>query len=218
MANVGAADQTRGQMTETQKMIACEYCGLIQSVDSIPRKEIAKCARCRLVVQRRKPDSLKRTLALVLAALLLYFPANLIPILRAEYHGARTQTRLFDGIQSLFQKGNYVVGCLVLTTSIVAPGFKLVGLALLCASARLGRGQKFRTRVYRTVQMIDPWSMLPVTLLALVVSLVELGKVAAVQPGPGLFAFAGMVGLTSWASLTFDPRIIWNREDLPQGD
>ncbi len=196
-------------MTNGQEMIACGACGLIQAVDAIPPGEIAKCARCRLVLQRRKPDSLNRTLALAVGALLLYFPANLAPILRAGYLGAHTQTKLFDGIQALFQKGNYMVGGLVFTTSILAPGLKLVGLVLLCLSLRWARGQKWRPFIYRGIQIVDPWNMLPVTLLALVVALTELGQVASVHAGPGLFAFAGMVGLATWASLTFDPQLLW---------
>ncbi len=71
------------------------------------------------------------------------------------------------------------------TTSILAPGIKLVGLVLLCLSLSLARGLKFRTTVYRIIQICDPWNMLPVTLLALVVAIAELGQVATVHPGPG---------------------------------
>ncbi len=198
-------------MADTQTMVACGACGLIQDLEAIPSGRIAKCPRCRLVLQRRKPDSRARTLALALAALLLYFPANLVPILSAEYLGAQTRTKLFDGIQALFQKGNYLVGGLVFTTSILAPGIKLVGLVLLCLSLRLPGWLKFRTFVYKIIQICDPWNMLPVTLLALVVAVVELGQVATVHPGPGLFAFAGMVALTTWAGLTFDPKILWEK-------
>jgi paraquat-inducible protein A len=209
MADLGARYKTGRQMRNPGSLVACGACGLIQVVDAIPSGKIAKCTRCRLVLQHRKPDSRARTLALALAALLLYFPANLVPILSAEYLGAQTRTKLVDGILALFQKGNYLVGGLVFTTSILAPGLKLVGLVLLCLSLRQARWLKVRSWVYNLVQICDPWSMLPVTLLALVIALVELGQVANVHPGPGLFAFAGMVALTSWASLTFDPEILW---------
>lgn len=197
-------------MRHAQNMVACDACGLIQVVGPIPPGELAKCARCRLVLQQRKPDSRARTLTLALAALLLYIPANLLPILSAEYLGAHTKTKLFDGIQALFQKGNYLVGGLVFTSSILAPGLKLVGLVLLCLSVRRLRWLKFRTFLYKLIQICDPWNMLPVTLLALVVAIAELGQVAKVHPGPGLFAFAAMVGLTSWAGFTFEPKILWD--------
>lgn len=189
----------------------CEACGLIQIVNGPPPGTLAKCARCRLALQRCKPDSHRRTLALALAALLLYLPANLLPILRAGYLGAHTQTRIFDGVQALFQKGNYLVAGLVFTTSIVTPGIQIAGLLVLCATLRWPGRERFRTWIYKIIQMSGPWNMMPVTLLAIAVSLIELGKVATVHPGPGAFSFAGMVIVTSCALLSFDPQLIWEQ-------
>ncbi len=191
------------------RLVACGTCGLVQTVGDLPRGTLAKCARCRLALRRRKPDSRRRTLALVLAALILYFPANLTPILKAAYLGAHEQTKLFDGIQALFQKGNYLVAGLVFATSIIAPGIQLVSLLTLCVTLRWRGWERYRTLTYKLIQICDPWNMVPVTLLAMMVALAELGQVATVHPGPGVFAFAGMVLLTSCAFLTFDPQLIW---------
>ncbi|HWH72109.1 MAG TPA: paraquat-inducible protein A [Candidatus Sulfotelmatobacter sp.] len=191
------------------RTVACEACGLIQVVDELPRGALARCARCRLTLQHRKPDSRRRTLALALGAFILYFPANLSPILKAAYLGAYTESKVFDGIHALFQKGNYLVAGLVFTTSIIVPGVKIIGLLLLCLTLRWPQWQQFRTWTYRTIQFCDPWNMLPVTLLAIFVSLAELGEVATVHPGPGVFAFAGMVILLTCADQTFEPQLIW---------
>ena len=218
MVELGAGHQI-GELkpvTTAQQIVECGACGCVQVLEPIPPGEIAKCERCRLVLERRKPDSRNRTLALALAALLLYIPANLAPILRAEYLGARTQTKLFDGIEALFQKGNYVVGGLVFTTSILAPGLKLVALCVLCLSTRLHHWQRSRTFVFKALQLLAPWAMLPVTLLALAVALAELGQVATVHPGPGVFAYAGMVALATWAGYTFDKQIVW--ENISVGE
>lgn len=196
-------------------LVACGNCGLLQAVQTVPRGALARCARCRLALARPKPNSRNRTLALALAALILYFPANLAPILKGEFLGAVEEAKTFDGIAALFQKGNYLVAGLVFTTSILVPGVKIVSLLLLCLTlGRPGR-QKFRTLTYKVIQISDPWNMLPVTLLALIVALVELSMVATVHPEAGVFAFAGMVILTTCASATFDPRLIW--EEGKQG-
>ncbi len=192
-----------------QQLAACGACGLIQVVDPVPSRAIAKCARCRLVLQRPKTDSRRRTLGLALAAFMLYLPANLWPILSAEYLGAREKTRIFDGIYALFLKGNYLVSGLVFTTSILVPGIQIVALLLLCLTLGGPGWQRFRTLTYRALQIINPWNMLPVTLLAVVVAFAELGQVATVHPEPGAFAFAGMVVLTTSASAAFDPQLIW---------
>ncbi len=193
-----------------QKTVECGACGLVQALDGVTEGTLAKCARCRLVLEHPKPDSRKRTLALALAALILYLPANFFPILKAGYHGAHEETKMFDGIQALFEKGNYLVAGLVFTTSILAPGIKISGLLLLCLTLHRVGWRQFRTITYRIVQVGDPWSMLPVTLLAMVVSLEELGQVATVHPGPGVYCFAGMVVLTWFASRAFDPQLIWD--------
>lgn len=192
------------------KIFACGTCGLIQSVPERFGGGRLRCARCGLVLYPRKPDSRRRTLALALAALILYFPANLFPIVRTEYMGTLTKTTIFDGIQGLFRGGNYFVGSLVFTTSILTPAIKIVGLILLSISIGWPRWLRVRTWVYRTIQIVDPWNILEVTLLAILVAVAELGKVATVHPGAGVFSFAGVVILTICATITFDPRLMWD--------
>ncbi len=196
------------------EVVVCGTCGLIQNMAASPAETMARCARCRFALHPRKTDSRRRTLALAIAALILYFPANLFPITKTQYMGTMTKTTIFDGIQGLFQKGNYFVGALVFTTSILTPAIKIVGLLFLSATVGWPRWLTFRTRLYRTIQIIDPWNILEVTLLAILVAVAELGKVATVHPGAGVFSFAGVVILTICATITFDPRLMW---DLPKG-
>lgn len=192
------------------EIVACGTCGLLQRVEPPLPGTIARCTRCNFEVRRRKPDSRKRTFAFALAALLLYLPANLFPIVTTEYWGAQEKTTIFDGIQGLFQKGNYFVGGLVFTTSILTPALKIIGLLFLSITLPWPRWQKFRTWTYKIIQLVDPWNMLEVTLLALLVAIAELGQVATVHPGAGVFSFAGVVVLTICATITFDPRLIWD--------
>nr|WP_279342384.1 paraquat-inducible protein A [Geotalea sp. SG265] len=168
------------------------------------------CVRCGFVVHRRKPDSRSRTLALALGALVLYFPANLFPIVTTEYWGMQEKTTIFQGISGLFKQGNYFVGSLVFTTSILTPALKILGLLFLCITLKWPHWQKFRTWVYKIIQVIDPWNMLEVTLLAILVAVAELGEVATVHPGAGVFSFAAVVVLTISATVTFDPRLVWD--------
>jgi paraquat-inducible protein A len=166
----------------------------------------------------RKIDSRSRTLALALGAFVLYFPANLLPIVETDYWGMHERTTIFDGIHGLFQTGSYFVGCLVFTTSILSPALKIVGLLLLSLTLPWRRWSKFRAWVYKCIQIVDPWNMLEVTLLAILVSLAEMGKIATVHPGAGVFSFAGVVVLTICATIAFDPRLIWHSTEQKQGD
>lgn len=192
------------------EIVTCGTCGFLQRMPPTPAGTRAKCARCHFEIHRRKPDSRSRTFALALGALVLYFPANLLPIVEVDYWGMHEKTTIFDGIHGLFVGGSYFVGALVFTTSILTPGLKIIGLLSLSITQPWGGWEKFRAWIYRIIQIVDPWNMLEVTMLAILVSLAEMGKIATVHPGAGVFSFAGVVVLTLCATLTFDPRLIWD--------
>lgn len=191
-------------------MVSCPTCAQLQVVDRLPVGTVAKCARCGFTLYRRKPNSRARTAALAAAAFILYFPANIFPIVTTYYWGLHQKTTIFDGIHGLFQRGSYFVGGLVFTTSILTPIIKILGLLLLAVTLKWDRWKNIRTWTYRIIRIVDPWNMLEVTLLAILVSIAELGKIATVHPGAGVFSFAAVVVLTIAATLTFDPRLIWD--------
>lgn len=194
-----------------EKVVSCQTCGLVQRMDAEPptgSKVI--CPRCNFVIHRRKPDSRTRTFCLALAALILYFPANLFPIVTTEYWGMQERTTIFQGIKGLFEQGNFIVGSLVFTTSILTPGIKILGLLFLSITLPWRRWKRFRCWLFKIIKFIDPWNMLEVTLLAMLVSIAELGEVATVHPGAGVFSFAAVVVLTICATITFDTRLVWD--------
>ena len=200
-----------------QEMLCCPSCGLTLRVDDPARGERAECPRCGSTVREGPHGSLQLTAALALAALTLYIPANIYPILRMNFYGAYSESTVWDGVVSLAQSGQYFVALIVLLASIVIPLFKLAGLLYLVAAARfdLGRRLRSRARLYRLIDVVGPWAMLDVFLLAVLVALVKLGQIATILPGPGLIAFTAVVVLTMFASASFDPRLIWGRRSGP---
>lgn len=199
-----------------EHIVCCDTCGLVQRMDDLPAGTRALCARCNFEVRRRIPDSASRSLALALGAAILYVPANIYPIVSVDYWGMHQTTTIFQGVHGLFRTGSYIVGTLIFCTSILTPAMKIIGLILLNATVRWKRFAKFRTWVYRIIRIVDPWNMLEVTMLAIIVALAEVGKIATVHPGAGVFSFAAVVVLTIAATLAFDPRLIWDAaEDRP---
>ena len=192
------------------KVVACETCGLVQEADDVPVGAVIKCARCNFRIFHRRVQSRARTLALSIAAGILYFPSNLYPIVTAEYQGQFIHTTIFQGIRSLWQQGNYFISSLVFCTSILTPAMKIVGLIFLTLTLHWTSLQKTRTWIYKIIRFIDPWNMLEVFLLAICVSMVELGEVATIHPGRGVFSFAAVVALTLMATLSFDSRLLWD--------
>ena len=195
--------------------LLCRCCDLTVARTDLPPGSKAICPRCGTKVSERKRDSLQRTLALSFAALVLYVPANIYPILRMEFYGAYSESTVWDGCVRLFHDGMWFIAVIVFLASIMIPLLKLLGLFFLAVTARSQRWQQERTRIYQFIDVIGPWAMLDVFLLAILVAVVKLEQLATILPGPGIVAFAAVVILTILASQSFDPRLIW---DAPEAE
>jgi paraquat-inducible protein A len=162
----------------------------------------------------RQIESLTRTRALTLAALILYVPANIYPILRITYYGLYSESTVWDGCVNLFRDGQWLVAVVVFLASILIPLFKLLGLLYVTALPSMGgpRAQQLRSRVHGVIATLGPWAMLDVFITAILVSLVKLGQYVTVLPGSGLLPFALVVVLTILASVSFDPEARWDAE------
>jgi len=196
-------------------LVACKICGLVQRVPALAPGAQAVCPRCGAVVVEHKVNTLSRTAAFSLGALMFYLPANIYPILQMELYGAHSENTVLDGCVSLFQHGQRLVAVIVFLASLLIPFLKLLGLFYLVITTRFAsrRRRLERTWIYRLIDVIGPWAMLDVFLLAILVALVKLGELATVRPGPGLFAFAAVVVLTILATTSFDPAQIWETPD-----
>jgi len=192
--------------------MACETCGLVQQVEEVQAGQRAICARCACVLCKHHADGRTRTAALALAALLLYLPANIYPIMTMEYMGRHTENTVWGGIKALYQDRMWYVAIIVFAASILIPLLKLAGLFFLVVS-RSRRLQRLRLWVYKLVGWVGPWAMLDVFLLSVLVALIRFGRFATVIPGPGIYAFSSVVVLTLLAASTFDPRLIWEEKD-----
>jgi paraquat-inducible protein A len=197
-----------------QSLVSCDTCGLVQQVPSLAPGMVAECIRCgSFMAARRSTFSLHVTAALSLAALIMYVPANIYPIMKMYMYGAYSESTVWSGIVMLAEGDQWVVAFIVFMASMVIPLVKLAGLFSLVVTARMGWAQRLRerTRLYKFIDAVGPWAMLDVFLLAVLVALVKLNTLAKVVPGPGLFAFTMMVVLTMFASAAFDPKLIWER-------
>lgn len=198
-----------------ERIAACETCGLLQRMEELRPGTAAECCRCGSILAERKVDSLRRTAAFSLAALIFYIPANIYPILRMEYYGAYSESTVWDGCATLFQNGQWVVAAIVFCASILIPLFKLLGLFYLAVTAQVtsARRRRERTWIWRIIDVVGPWAMLDVFLLSVLVALVKMGQFATVLPGPGILAFTAVVVLTILASASFDPKLIWEEPE-----
>jgi paraquat-inducible protein A len=197
-----------------ESVVACDTCGLVQAVEPLRPGMVAECIRCgSFMAARSSTRSLEVTAALSLAALILYVPANIYPIMKMYLYGGYSESTVWDGIVMLMRNDQWVVAVIVFLASMVIPVVKLAGLFSLVVTARMGWGRRLRSRtqLYKFIDAIGPWAMLDVFLLAVLVALVKLSSWAKILPGPGLLAFTAVVVLTMFASAAFDPKLIWER-------
>lgn len=192
------------------RLAACEECAQLQRVP-IDAHEVT-CVRCGEEIHRRKPDSLTRTAALTLTACILYIPANALPVMAMYILGSGEPDTILSGVELLVQLGDWPIALLIFFASITVPALKLIGLVFLMTSVKKKSvwRPRDRTLIYRIVEGVGRWSMVDVFVVALLSALVQLGFIASVIPGAGVIAFALVVVITIFASLSFDPRLIWD--------
>ena len=197
-----------------ESVVSCDTCGLVQTVPPLTPSTAAECMRCgSFLASRRSARSLEVTAALSLAALILYVPANIYPITKMYLYGGYSESTVWDGVVMLMRSDQWFVAVIVFLASMAIPLFKLAGLFSLVVTVRMGWGRRLRSRtqLYKFIDVIGPWAMLDVFLLAVLVALVKLSTWATILPGPGLLAFTAVVVLTMLASAVFDPKLIWER-------
>lgn len=199
--------------TGTQRgLLSCNTCGRVSQlvrpvVDGTP----LQCPRCNTALSHRRPGSLHRTWAYLLAAMILYVPANLLPIMSTTSVFGDERHTILGGIEELRASGDWTLALIVFIASIVVPMLKIAALVLLATTAQRGSRWKSieRAQLYRMVDAVGHWSMLDVFVVVLLVGTIRFGAFGGVQPEPGLLAFGAVVVLTMLAAGSFDPRLIW---------
>lgn len=193
------------------RLVGCRWCGQVHSLPALKPRESALCRRCGGKLAGGRQSDLRRTAAYSLAALILYWPANVFPILRLNMYGATTTNTVWQGCRRLYEGGDKTIALVVFLASIVVPFLKLAGLFALSTTSALrsARWRRGRTRLFRVIDAAGRWAMLDVFVLAIVVSLIRLQRLASAEPGAGALAFTGVVVFTLLASRSIDSRLIW---------
>ncbi|BBO74177.1 paraquat-inducible protein [Desulfosarcina widdelii] len=199
-------------------LIACHSCRLLVCRPSPSNRQTIRCPRCGARLHLRKPNSIARTWALVIAALILYIPANMLPVTVTTYLGSSQSDTILSGVLYFMRTGSWGIALIIFVASIVVPIAKLIVLIGLLISVQQGWAWRpeDRTRLYRITELVGRWSMLDVFVVAVLVSLVRLGYLTTIEAGAGVVYFAAVVIVTMVAAETFDPRLIWDameRED-----
>ena len=197
----------------SQGLCACHVCSLVSRRDR--SLATAHCPRCGAYLHFRKRGSVARCWALLIAAYILYIPANLLTMMETGSLINYRKDTIISGVVELWHTGSWEIAIIVFIASVTIPLLKLISLTLLLISVqrRALWHPRQRTRLYRMVELVGRWSMLDIYVVTLLVALVQLGNMATVKAGPAALAFGAVVVLTMFASMQFDPRLIWEPLD-----
>ena len=190
-----------------QGFIYCKHCGCVYLAEKHHH-----CPRCRQISTYRIAGSRQRTLALLLAALILYLPANLYPIMFTTYLGNAVGSNIVDGVISLWDMNSQAVALIILFASIFIPVFKIVLLLLLIYLTRHQQVSKpaWLSGFYRVISFIGKWSMIDVFVVIIMSATVRMSGLLTIDPGFAIIAFCAVVLITMAAAELFDERLIWD--------
>lgn len=215
-AGAHAAEEPQVQDAAALDVIGCRHCGSVwQGAQADER-----CGVCDAPLHLRKIDSLNRTWALLIAACIMYIPANLMPVMITRTLFDEQRDTILSGVIYFWTSGEWGLALVVFVASFLVPLFKLAALIILVLSARRRSSwQRLqRAKLYRVIETIGRWSMLDVFVVSVLTGLVKIQGFADVHAGIGIAAFGSVVVLTMLASLAFDPRLIWDDADRAQAD
>jgi len=197
-------------MTDVESgVILCTECGHLTPSE----EETDVCACCGSTIHSRTKNSLSRTWALCITALILYIPANLYPIMDVQIMGDSSQNTILGGVIQFFQHRMYFICAVVFVASFVVPLFKLSALFYILLTLKKGKSlsNRRKTRLYSIVELIGKWSMLDVFVVCIMAGLINTGYFLKISAGVGIVYFASVVIITMLASNSFDTRLIWDK-------
>ena len=205
-----------GDTAHMHALQACHTCALLLASPKASESDNAghpHCPRCDMPLHAaRKHDSITRTWALLFAAVILIFPANLYPVMTVIQLGRGEPSTIISGVLHLIDEGMWGLALIVFVASVVVPAMKLILLSylLLSVQSRSVWRPHDRTRLYRITEIVGAWSMVDIFLVGILSALVNLQALASIRPEIGASFFGAVVVITMFAAHSFDPRLIWD--------
>lgn len=209
--------ETRWLTASKAGLISCHSCLLLCRSGQENSARRQWCPRCGALLHQRKPASLASTWALVIAAMIFYVPANMLPVMLTISLGQVKSDTILSGVIYFMLDGSWHIALIIFVASILVPLVKLMVLIYLLLSVQLKWSwrPRDRTHLYHLTELVGRWSMVDIFAVTIMVALVRMGAIATVEAGPAGIYFAAVVVLTMLAAKCFDPRLIWDAmEDL----
>lgn len=193
-----------------EQLIACPDCDLLMKKPDLEvQEQVVICPCCGRKLYTIRANVATKSLALVLTALLLYIPANFLPIMYLNLVGRVTTETVWSGVWNLYDSGMSGLAVIVFTCSMAVPLLKLLCQLLVLVSVIFARFKNYGLFLYRTYHHLKEWGMLEVYLLGILVSIIKLGDMADLELGVGLLCFISLLVVQIWLEIMMSPQQIW---------
>ena len=190
-------------------VVVCEHCDAAYQRRRLLRGEIAYCERCGGEIYRRRKLDVDAMLALTVTALLVLIVANVYPIVTMQIQGAVRDATLLDAVLVTYDTGVALVALLAALTVFLFPLIQLLMLLHVLIAVRMSEPVALFVPVMHTLRAMQPWSMVEVFMLGVLVSVVKLTSLAAIKPGVGMWGFALLTVLLTVLN-NFDLDQLWD--------
>src|SRR5690606_17580421 len=187
---------------------ACRHCDTLHAAVEVEPGAIANCKRCGYVLYRRSRFSLGFWSALTATALVVFAIANFFPLARLTMLGKSLDATFIGALWLIWSEGHYILSAM---TGLVGFWFPLTQLCFLYWALRCLRKGRLPPDFHLAMRLyyrVGPWSMVPVLMLGIIVSIVKFAGLAALQPAPGIWAF-GVLTFMLTALSRLDAIRIW---------
>jgi paraquat-inducible protein A len=193
-------------------LAGCHVCDKVVKVNDAG---VTHCPRCNSRVHMRKHDSINRAWAFLISAFIMYIPANTEAIMITGALGQTSSDTILSGILYFLAHGDWPLALVIFSASVLLPLLKIMAIAYLLIMVQSGNRlrKKEKTRLYVMAEVMGRWSMVDVFVVAILASLIQLGELSSIKPGPAGMAFAAMVILTMFSAMAFDPKLIWDQSE-----
>lgn len=205
--NAGKSFHYAQATAKAQDLVGCHICGKVWD------KKHSTCPGCKATIHSRKPLSLQRTAAYLAAAIVLYIPASIYPIMITVGIQGNSAKTILGGVLLFFEEEEYFIAVVIFIASVAIPIAKMFAIAWLCLSSVTARYSLplRNTLLYRGIEIIGRWSMIDVYVVVILVGLIQFRGLLEITPGIAAISFAGVVIMTILAAMSFDPRLIWDK-------
>ena len=195
---------------EVDSLVACYGCDLLHDRQKLQLGEFARCTRCNHVIQTCKPLTIDRTLAAVLAGIVLLIISLFLPFLSLSRAGIESTISVIDAVESLWASDMRWLGLITFGFIVLLPLARLLLLGWVLWRIRFDKKIRRSMRVaFRWVNQLEPWAMADIFMVGVVVSLVKVSTLANLEAGLAFWSLLALVGVSVLINLTLCKDTVW---------